>query len=277
MPIRFQPFRARDRRRGFSLVEIAVVLVIIAILTTIVALPIATQIEQQRTLETTRQLEAIKEALYGFAIANGRLPCPSLGVNGNESFAMTGNEMNGQCASFAGFLPASALGLSSVDANGLALDAWGTAQNRIRYAVRGLTITANMPSACATGVSNPLTAKDGMRAATMACLSDVNVAVSLISVCAATPTGAPGVATACNGAASTLTVKAPFVVMSSGKNATTAPMANSDEAHNAQNLATFVSRTPSAIGAPGGEFDDIVTWGNLNTLFSRMVQAGRLP
>jgi hypothetical protein len=39
----------------------------------------------------------------------------------------------------------------------------------------------------------------------------------------------------------------------------------------------FVSRTPSVSTATGGEFDDIVTWGSLNTLFARMVQAGKLP
>ena len=26
-----------------------------------------------------------------------------------------------------------------------------------------------------------------------------------------------------------------------------------------------------------GKFDDIVTWASLNTLFARMVQAGKLP
>ena len=62
---------------GFSLVEIAVVLVIISVLLTIAVVPIAAQIEQRRTEETLRQLETIKEALLGFAIANGRLPCPA--------------------------------------------------------------------------------------------------------------------------------------------------------------------------------------------------------
>jgi prepilin-type N-terminal cleavage/methylation domain-containing protein len=262
---------------GFSLVEIAVVLVIIAILTTIIAVPLGTQIEQQRVSETTRQLEAIKEAIYGFALANGRLPCPATGANGNESFSVAGNAANGGCAAFVGFLPAATLGISSVDASGFAVDSWGLQQNRIRYAVRGLAITSGTPSTCTASTTNPLTAKDGMRTATMTCLSDTNAAVNLISVCSSTPSGAPGIATACNNVASTLTTKAPFIVMSSGKNAPATPAASSDEAHNAQNVSVFVSRLPSATGAPGGEFDDIVTWGNLNTLFGRMVQAGKLP
>jgi hypothetical protein len=40
----------------------------------------------------------------------------------------------------------------------------------------------------------------------------------------------------------------------------------------------FVSKTPSQRNTPVfGEFDDIVTWLSPNTLFNRMVAAGRLP
>ena len=67
--------------KGFSLVEIAVVLVIISVLATIVAVPLATQIEQRRVEETRKQIEVAKEALFGFAMANGRLPCPASAVS----------------------------------------------------------------------------------------------------------------------------------------------------------------------------------------------------
>jgi hypothetical protein len=39
----------------------------------------------------------------------------------------------------------------------------------------------------------------------------------------------------------------------------------------------FVSRNPSSPGAPGGEFDDIVSWLPTGILFNRMVAAGKLP
>ena len=75
------------KKNGFSLVEIAVVLVIISVLIAIVAVPLATQIEQRRTEATLKQLEVIKEALIGFATAKGRLPCPAtLNSAGLESF-----------------------------------------------------------------------------------------------------------------------------------------------------------------------------------------------
>ena len=265
-----------EANSGFSLVEIAVVLVILSVLIAIVAMPLAAQIEQQRTTETNKQLETIKEALIGFAIASGRLPCPATTAsNGAEAFVpVTGTAANGNCQQFVGFVPAATLGLSPVDSNGFALDAWGLQQNRIRYGVSSRTVTAGTPAACTTTVSNPiLTSTNGMRNATMSCLADPALA-ALLTICSTTPTGAAGAATACSAA---LTNKAPFVLLSLGKNALSGGT-GTDEAHNVDPTDFyFVSHTPTQAGSASGEFDDIVTWGSLNTLFARMVQAGKLP
>jgi len=272
--------RPTRQTSGFSLVEIAVVLVIIAILITAVGIPLATQLEQQRTIETQKQLESIKEALYGFAMANGRLPCPatdnvvygSANSNGAESFAGGGSAANGNCAVFVGFVPATTLGLAPVDSAGFFVDAFGLTQNRIRYAVRGLTISTN--SSCATATANPLTRTDGIKAATMACLGDststpLNPLLSIVS------TTVNNVAAGCT--PTNLATKAPFVIFSLGKNAP-AGGTGADEAQNVLPTATtFVSHTQTPAGNCAGEFDDIVTWGSLNTLFARMVQAGKLP
>ena len=263
--------------RGFSLVEIAVVMLIIAILLVIVAVPLSTQIEQRRAEETQKQLETIKESLIGFAIASGRLPCPAtLASNGAESFvAVTGNATNGNCQQFVGFVPAVTLGLSPIDSNGFAVDAWGVTQNRIRYGVSNRTVVANTPAACTTTVANPiLTSANGMRNATMSCLADTSTAVAMITICSGTPTGTAGAATACT---ATLTNKAPFVLLSLGKNAVSGGT-GTDEAHNIDTTDFyFVSHPPTQAGSASGEFDDILTWGSLNTLFARMVQAGKLP
>jgi prepilin-type N-terminal cleavage/methylation domain-containing protein len=259
----------RRHYRGFTLVEIAVVLVIIAILTTAIAVPLAAQIEQTRTSETTRQLEAIKEAIYGFAIANGRLPCPANGATGVESFNAGGDATNGNCTSTSGFLPGSTLGLSGLDASGFATDAWGTTQNRIRYAVTDVkvnTVTSNCTIADGDRV---LTKRDGIRGVSMNCVTSKTPMLTIRS------TSVNNAAAGCT--PNDLAVQAPFVVFSLGKNAPTGGT-GADEAINvAANATIFVSHTPSAAGSCSGEFDDIVTWGNLNTLFSRMVQAGKLP
>jgi hypothetical protein len=72
------------------------------------------------------------------------------------------------------------------------------------------------------------------------------------------------------GTMTVLSDKAPFVIYSLGKS-TVSIATNYDETNNQNGDQVFTSGTPTAT------FDDLVTWGSLNTLFSRMVQAGRLP
>ena len=59
--------------RGFTLAEMAVVLVIVALLLAGMMLPISAQQDIRARQETEGTLNDIREALIGFAIANGRL------------------------------------------------------------------------------------------------------------------------------------------------------------------------------------------------------------
>lgn len=275
--------RYQNVSRGFTLIEIAVVLLIISILITMVAVPLSTQLDVQKTVDTNRQLEQIKEAIYGFAMANGRLPCASrLADNGVESVV---SPTTGVCNAYSGFLPAVTLGIAPIDSAGFAVDAWGLQQNRIRYAVIRIDPALALGANCLlANVNEPMTRTGGMSAATMACLAGYNndtTPLPLITVCGTSPTTSAAWPQAyCT--ASKLTITAPFVLISQGKNAasSTSAAVGSDEEFNAVSSgqkAVFVSHTPSPTGAPGGEFDDLVTWGSLNTLFARMVQAGKLP
>jgi prepilin-type N-terminal cleavage/methylation domain-containing protein len=134
-----QPHRFhRSRSQGFSLIELAIGLVIVATLLSALLVPLATQMDQQRAAETRRQLDTARDALMGFAASHGRLPCPATSTsNGVEAFLNppTGNPSNGECASALGLLPAVTLGLSPLDDQGFYRDAYGTENNRIRYAV----------------------------------------------------------------------------------------------------------------------------------------------
>jgi prepilin-type N-terminal cleavage/methylation domain-containing protein len=254
---------------GFSLIEIAIVLVIISVLLAIVVVPLSTQVEQRRRADTEKQLELIKEAIIGFALANGRFPCASRATdNGLESFL---DKAAGTCSAYVGFVPAVTLGLSPIDSSGFAVDGWETTSNRIRYAVANLLPGPPVPPSCPPTVTHVLTRTDGMKAATMGCLSDS--ALDMLTVCAVKPTGAPGAASGCT---SQLSVKAPFVLLSLGRNAPTGGT-GADEAHNVDADSYFVTHTPTDAGSTSGEFDDIVSWPSLNTIFGRMVQAGKLP
>lgn len=267
--------------RGFSLIEVAIVLVIISVLVAIVAVPLATQLEQQRITETNKQLETIKEAIIGFALANGRLPCAARLADNNGVESLNGLASNGVCNAYVGYVPAVTLGLSAIDSNGFAVDGWGLSQNRIRYAVANLSITAGAPVACTNSVVNVFTKTDGMRSAAMNCLADPGIFVKMLTICAVTPTGTantlnpplPGNSDPCT----SILAKPPFVVFSLGKNAASGGLPLTDEAHNIDSDSYFVSHTPTAVGSPSGEFDDLVTWPSINTIFARMVQVGRLP
>lgn len=271
--------------KGFSLVEIAVVMIILSLLLAIVAVPITTQLNQRRVAETQRLLDLAQQALNGYAAANGRLPCPATdgtiigAVNsfGDERFAAGGSAATGQCEYWAGFLPAVALGLSPLDSEGFMIDAWGLQQNRIRYAVWGSTATP------VSGESYPFTKTDGMKTATAGQLA--SIAIKFFFVCQSAPVGVPlptsvvaGASNACGAGVVRLTDKAPVVVYSLGANSATGGT-GTDEVFNVKTTAVqtyaFVSHTPTP--GPTNEFDDIVSWMSLNVLFNSMQVAGKLP
>lgn len=66
-----------QRTHGFSLVELAMVLVILALLGGSLVVPLASRIEARDRQAATERLRDIQHALTGFAIIHGRLPCPS--------------------------------------------------------------------------------------------------------------------------------------------------------------------------------------------------------
>lgn len=115
------------RQRGFTLTEMAVVLVIIALLIGGMILPMSAQQDIRAVAETQKVLSDISEALYGFAASHSAsdgkpyLPCPDTDNDGLENRSAS----PGPCASQEGRIPWSDLGIGQVDA-------WN---NRLRYRV----------------------------------------------------------------------------------------------------------------------------------------------
>jgi prepilin-type N-terminal cleavage/methylation domain-containing protein len=267
----------RLRRAGFSLLELAITLAVLTILLGGLLVPLATQIAQRNESATQKMLEDIREALLGYAAANGRLPCPATSAsNGLESFAVGGDASNGDCGNasggaFIGFVPGVTLGITPLDAQGFAVDAWGTTQNRIRYAVSSETLNS---------VTNPFTRAGGMRSATMSWVGGAE----LLHVCASGTGVAQGGSPAAwhcaagGDASNTLTYNAPVVLWSVGANAGTGGT-STDEIQNPNPVNSssldriFVSHVQS--GTP--EFDDIVTWMSASRLVNRLIVAGQLP
>jgi prepilin-type N-terminal cleavage/methylation domain-containing protein len=266
--------------KGFTLVEMAVVLVIVGLMLGVILMPLAAQMDQKRLVETRATMENAREALLGYAMANGRLPCPAAapgaGVTAVEAFATAptaGNSTNGICAGFFnGYLPGVTLGLTPANSSGYILDGWN---NPVRYAVSSLSDDAN-----ATYI---FTKSTGMKTANTACTPPCNTGMSYIAaqnllyVCSS---GSGIAATNC-GTATQLTNGAVFVVYSIGKNAATGGN-GTDEAANpnpnsANNDRVFVNHETTSSGAANGEFDDVMDWVSSNTVFGRLVPAGQLP
>jgi prepilin-type N-terminal cleavage/methylation domain-containing protein len=255
---------SRPRERAFTLVEVAVVLLVVALLLAGLSVPLAAQVQMRRYEETRRLLDEAREALMGFAATNARLPCPaSAASRGEESFAPGGDAANGLCSNFHdGFLPAASLGLAPLDDEGYLRDAWMARANRVRYAVFGAGATVN-------GVANPFTRANGLQAATLAGLG---TAPHFLILCAS---GAGLTASSCGSGANQLTRRAAFVLLSLGPDAAATPPPGSDAQRNLDGDGVFVWHEASE--APGNAFDDVLTWMPVNVLASRLVAAGRLP
>ena len=249
--------RASTIQKGFTLVELAVVLVIVGILLSSFIGTLATRIEATQKSETIEELREIKQAMFAYAYVNGYLPCPDCAVaNGNCAAAQVGDgiaDHNGAVCredEETGNVPWVTLGLGRGDA-------WGT---RYRYAVQNEFSDETSPFTVDTAVGTAeIREPDFVADATGAVehtLADNVVAI----IFSHGKNGYGGIGE--NGVA---------------KNAI--PAANTDEAKNADDDAIFYMRTETGVDAAiaGGEFDDLVIWISEYELKAKMVQAGKLP
>lgn len=250
---------APHRVLGFTLIENAVSLSVIALVLGSIMVPLQTQIENRKVDETRRMLELAQDMLLGFAAANGYFPCPAdLKSKGQEPLGT--NHLTGNCPVSHGYLPAALLGFRPTDEEGYALDAWGGTAHRIRYAVSDRSIG---------GVSNAFTRTNGLRSAPLTSFAST----PLFLVCQS----GNGVSADDCGTSVTLASNAVTVIWSVGANGAT----GGTSVHEAQNPnpnggsadRVFVSRGVS--GVPGNEYDDIVTWIPVTTLLARLLTAGQ--
>ena len=252
----------RLREDGFTLIEIAIAIVVIALLLGGLLGPLSVRIEQADRQETQALLDGIKEALYGFAVANGRLPCPdSDGSNDGKEDFDAGDTCTG--GTVVGNLPWVDLAVAEEDA-------WG---RRFRYRVTPsyaddvLAGTVAPPPPPPPGPPTlPCTTLPAQ--ASFALCSDGDITIRSDGVDTSPPT-----LVASNVAA---------VVISHGNHRFLPADASLHEDENfddssiaGDTLGTFVSRDYT--GGTGEEFDDLVVWISPLILKNRMIMAGKLP
>ncbi len=280
--------------RGFTLAEIAIAIAVIALIIGGLLMPLATQYELSRVRETQRMLDTIRDSLIGYAIANGRLPCPALpnlvtgqsAVAGTEAltniappakppgasgrWCQTDDGTGTDTALSAGVLPWVTLGVPETDA-------WG---RRFTYAVTSIfadeggcaSTNPNVASFCTTATGqlslNTRTSAGGPTPPIATGLAAIVVSHGRNGSSAFLPTGIQ---------------MAAGVGADEGRNALTIP---STAPLQISAAASFMTRDSIRIEPPcndavlGGQmcaFDDLVVGVDAARLVGRMVGAGRLP
>ena len=268
----------RNKQTGFTLIEIAIVLLIVSILLgyTVALFPIQQELKQYRA--ANQKMDEVIEALVGFAQVNGRLPCPDTSggggtIDGQEDTADAFDNVTGLlpvdgiidgCLAYSGFIPAGAIGINGdFDASRRLLDPWG---QPYRYHVSN--INAALPAF-------DLVSPNGVREEGMS-----NVAPDLI-VCD-TSLNATATNTTCSevGVAGNIVVAGvAVVIVSTGKDvglvASNIQVENTDDFHNGANDKVYALSTRSDVA--GAQYDDVVKWTSTSMIFSKMIEAGQLP
>jgi len=230
----------RYSQNGFTLVEMSIVLVIISLLVGGLLAPLSTQKEQERRTDNAALLEQAREALIGYALVNGQLPCPDTDPVGSP----TSGQENTPCDNLPavtpvpGRLPWVTLGVIGE------WDAWGE-PHQVNYVVNGAFTTM-------TDIT----------------LGSAGIGIGAINIHSATGN--------CTTATNLVALNVPALIWSTAKTdyATLAPV-RADELDNTNGDQCYVSRDYNTIN--NQEFDDQLVWLSANVLFNRMVSAGVLP
>jgi prepilin-type N-terminal cleavage/methylation domain-containing protein len=249
-------------QQGFSLIELAIVLFIIALLLGGLLPTLTGQLDQQHRIETRKQMEEIKGALTGFALSKGYLPCPASGVIGIEdrnSVTLQCN-LDGASVRHVGILPWATLGINQTDG-------WG---RLYRYSATPAFTTASGVFSITTPADITIKKRDPANSSLL-----INVTTSNDIPAVIVSPGSNGI----------------FGTTDSGNTlSSNAPTTYNNVADQLTNVSGIIATAPLAIGrnfvtgefaartASNDEnFDDIVVWISPNILINRMVSAGKLP
>jgi len=240
------------RERGFSLVELSIVVLIIGIVLTMGIGAWTANLENQAYAATAQRHAAIKDALSGYIRRNNRLPCPDTDFtapDGVENRTTAGNPATA-CSVRFGILPYVTLGL----ARDAVRDGWG---NFFSYHVSNTaggitdwTLTASFY----TGSTGTITVND-RNGATVTPLA-TNVAAVIVSH------GRNG-----------------FGAYGVGGTRNTLPVAGTDELDNTNGTADtvyFRREITTSDAATGGAFDDQVLFLTAADLLDPLFRDGTL-
>ncbi len=264
------------REQGFSLIEMAVVLLIMGLLLGGLLAPLSTRNQIERSTKNQEDMQAIRAALIGYAVRHGRLPCPDTdiaspdGLENNTTPGLSCDQAVGINASpslaqqrrvVSGLLPYSDLGVGAFDSSG----------NRYLYTV-SLTYADWAGDSALTGYDDPtpfpeLTSTSNPPPSGACAKARPDLAPRpTFTVCSK---GGIRVLETAGDDNSLLYDDLPFMVVSAGFDANPAGSPNQQE--NLDGDRTFVLRPQNS------DFDDTLMWVPAAVLGLALVEAGQLP
>ncbi|ROH85778.1 type II secretion system protein [Pseudomethylobacillus aquaticus] len=232
-------------QEGFSLVEMAMVLAMVGLLLGSMSTPLSAMRDQAHQRQTRQQLSEAHDALIGYAISHGHLPCPAIS-------ALDGSEDRDPgtlgCNKRIGLLPWSALGISG-------LDSW---QHRLGYSVTAAYADAANRIHIGSLANRDITLRTRNPSGTLVNLSNSNNIPAVVVSHGARAGGAWN---------------------ADGSKVADSSTSNSDEAVNSDGDGrVYIYRVASDNpDQPGGEFDDLLVWLSPHLYLSRVLAAGQLP
>lgn len=252
------PVLAMKKQCGFTLVELSIVLLVAGLLLSGMLGAYQSQLEASRVRETRQAMREARDAIIGFALSTGHLPCPANPTLAN-TVATAGQEARsgaaGSCTYPDGALPWATLGLRE-------LDAWGQ-----RYSYRASGYFADTSNASIGPSSTCVPATDPAVSFAICSVGDLTILPQASAL-----GGIPVVA----------------VIVSHGKNLRGAygpqggvrlGVPSGDELENADDDSRFVDHpfTHDADSHSAAYYDDLLDWVSPSILIGKMATSGRLP
>ena len=278
-------------QRGFTLIEMAIVLVIITILIGGLAVPLSTQIQARRVAETNKTLEEAREALIGYAMSNTvSSPCTcTYYADGNGVSDATTCPGTVSCPVISPPASDTTLQLTYVrhylpcpdkldDGDPATTnDGDGVEETRVAGAcpqtvgyLPWVTLGAASQDAWGNRLRYQISAAFADNATGLPATGGGDLQVCSASGCATVNVAG----------------NVPVVLVSYGPNGwgarnvngnTLASPTSADELENTNTDVNYVSRTPSKAGSTSGEFDDLVKWISADQLRGRICPVGGCP